>query len=89
MNKNKRIKKPWWNDNLIICLMICAMQTNIWKQGKIRRCSCQNLKSNCISKLRILDRETQKVKRKYWYNLQQELLTESNSDQQSFLKKNR
>ena len=66
--------------------MICAMQKKIWKKGKIRRCSCQNLKSNLISKRRILDRVTQKVKRKYWYSLQQELLNESKSDQQSFWK---
>jgi hypothetical protein len=56
----------------------------IWKKRKIRRCSCQNLLSNLISKRSILDRETQKVKRKYWYSLQQELLTESKSDQHSF-----
>jgi hypothetical protein len=65
------------------------MQKKIWKKGKIRRCSFQNLKSNFISKLRILDRETQKVNSKYWYSLQQELLIESKSDQQSFWKKNR
>jgi hypothetical protein len=33
----------------------------IWKTGKIRRCSCQNLKSNLISKRRILDREASKT----------------------------
>ena len=39
--------------------MICAMQKNMEK-GKIKRSSCQNLKSNFISKRRILDHETQK-----------------------------
>ena len=84
MNKKKRIKKPWWNDNLTYLVNDMCYAEQIWKTGKIRRCSCQNLKSNLISKRRILDRETQKVKRKYWYSLQQELLTESKSDQQSF-----
>ena len=60
------------------------MQTKIWKKDKIRRSSCQNLKSNFISKRRILDRETEKAKHKYWYSLQQDFLTESKSDQQSF-----
>ena len=84
MNKKKRIKKPWWNDNLTYLVNDMCYAEQIWKTGKIRRCSCQNLKSNLISKRRILDRETQKVKRKYWYSLQQEILTESKSDQQSF-----
>ena len=83
MNKKKRIKKPWWNDNLTYLVNDMCYAEQIWKTGKIR-CSCQNLKSNLISKRRILDRETQKVKRKYWYSLQQELLKESKSDQQSF-----
>ena len=49
MNKKKRIKKPWWNDNLNYLVNMCYAETNMEK-GKIRRCSCQNLKSNCISK---------------------------------------
>jgi len=86
MNKKKRIKKPWWNDNLTVLFNDMCYAEKIWKKGKIRRSFCQNLKSNFILKRRILDRETQKVKRKYWYSLQQELLTESKSDQQSFWK---
>ncbi|CAG2193719.1 STG [Mytilus edulis] len=35
----------------------------------------------------VFDREVQKAKRKYWYTLQQELLLESKTDQQTFWKK--
>jgi hypothetical protein len=54
------------NDNLTYLVNDMCYAEKIWKTGKIRKCSCQNLKSNLISKRRILDRETQKVKRKYW-----------------------
>jgi len=60
MNKKKRIKKPWWNDNLTYLFNDMCYTEKIWKKGKLIRSSCQNLKSNFISKRRIL---TQKLKK--------------------------
>ncbi|CAG2185629.1 unnamed protein product [Mytilus edulis] len=59
----------------------------LWKKGKLSRVSCVELKSSFVSKRRVFDREVQKAKRKYWYTLQQELLLESKTDQQTFWKK--
>jgi hypothetical protein len=37
MNKKKRIKKPWWNDNLTYLVNDMCYAEQIWKTGKIRR----------------------------------------------------
>ncbi|CAG2197576.1 unnamed protein product [Mytilus edulis] len=86
-NKRKRIKKPWWNDNLSVFFNDMCCAEKLWKKGKLSRVSCVELKSSFVSKRRVFDREVQKAKRKYWYTLQQELLLESKADQQTFWKK--
>ncbi|XP_053405160.1 uncharacterized protein LOC128558904 [Mercenaria mercenaria] len=62
-------------------------QERLWVKSKQReeKVSC---KSEYVSIRKLFDREVQRAKRFYWYNMQQELLTECNVDNTKFWKSN-
>ena len=82
-NKKRRIGKPWWNDNLTeLWNQVCEAE-RIWL-----RCTSKankfSLKARYIASRKHFDREVQRSKRVYWYNLQSQLIEECNNSNDNF-----
>ena len=83
-NKKRRVKKPWWNDNL----------SELWNE----RCNREKIYCRSVGldrqhqrhlfrlSQKAFDREVQGAKRKYWRKQQDKLLTLHNSDSKQFWK---
>ena len=86
-NKSKkkyRNRKPWWNEGLNKLWSDMCKAEKAWnKCNKHKR----ELKTIYVQKRKCFDREVQKSKRKYWYEMQEQLLSESASNQSLFWKK--
>ena len=83
-NKKRRVKKPWWNDNL----------SELWNE----RCNREKIYCRSVGldkqhqrhlfrlSQNAFDREVQGAKRKHWRKQQDKLLTLRNSDSKQFWK---
>lgn len=83
-NKKRRIKKPWWNNNLteLWNKMSKAEKEYTIHQGKNK----QHLRNLFVSARKVFDRHVQRVKRCYWYDQQQKFQKLESGDQKAFWK---
>ena len=74
-NKRRRHKKPWWNDDLAAKWnQVCLAERN-WLKTKGNN-TCKNELKVIFTRLRKdFDREVQRTKRQYWFQLQNEMVT--------------
>ncbi|CAC5406641.1 unnamed protein product [Mytilus coruscus] len=82
-NRKRRIKKPWWNDNLTNKWNNVCMAENDYvtcKQGTLK----QQLRKHFVDKRKDFDRLTQKYKRQYWYRCLEELVNFNDNDPKQF-----
>ncbi|CAC5356242.1 unnamed protein product [Mytilus coruscus] len=82
-NRKRRIKKPWWNDELTNELNnVCTAERDYvtCKQGSLK----QQLHKHSVDKRKDFDKLTQKYKRQYWYRCQEELVNFSDNDPNQF-----
>lgn len=84
-NKKRRIRKPWWNDNLTELWNEMCKHENIWLSCKIGA-QKHILKRNYLQKRKLFDKMVQRAKRIYWFNVQKEILNEVAHDQNEFWK---
>ena len=87
-NKSKkkyRNRKPWWNEGLNKLWSDMCKAEKAW--NKCNNKHKRELKTIYVQKRKCFDREVQKSKRKYWYEMQEQLLSESASNQSLFWKK--
>lgn len=82
-NKKKRIKKPWWTEELTVLWNdMCVAEKN-WVKTRNKK----EFKSVFIMKRKTFDKEVQRSKRRHWYKLQSDILTEMKTDRATFWKK--
>ncbi|CAC5400853.1 unnamed protein product [Mytilus coruscus] len=82
-NRKRRIKKPWWNDELTNKWNnVCTAERDCvtCKQGSLK----QQLRKHFVDKREDFDKLTQKYKRQYWYRCQEELVNFSDNDPNQF-----
>ena len=70
-NKKRRVKKPWWNDELSKLWNDYVAAERKWRKCKYKEKQC---KATMKCKQRDFDRAVQKAKRKYWYDRQQDIV---------------
>ncbi|XP_053391650.1 uncharacterized protein LOC128554398 [Mercenaria mercenaria] len=84
-NKKRKIKKPWWNDEL----------TELWNNSCRAEKRMLNSDGSTRQKLRIefkaqrkaFDKCVQKSKRRYWFDMQKEIENLAGSNQSEFWRK--
>ena len=83
-NKQRKCRKPWWNDELTRLWNDVCKHENEWikAQGNIRK----HLHHSYTQKRKIFDKSVQKVKRQYWYSSQEELLDSTNNPKEFWRK---
>ncbi|CAG2217085.1 unnamed protein product [Mytilus edulis] len=84
-NKKYRNKKPWWNESLSKLWYEMCNAEKAW--NKCNNMHQNQLKAIYVQKRKHFDSEVQKSKRKYWYDMQEQLLSESSKNQHMFWKK--
>ncbi|CAG2197390.1 unnamed protein product [Mytilus edulis] len=84
-NKKYRNKKPWWNESLSKLWYEMCNAEKAW--NKCKNMHQNQLKAIYVQKRKHFDSEVQKSKRKYWYDMQEQLLSESSKNQHMFWKK--
>ncbi|CAG2218028.1 unnamed protein product [Mytilus edulis] len=84
-NKKYRNKKPWWNESLSKLWYEMCNAEKAW--NKCNNMQQKQLKAIYVQKRKHFDSEVQKSKRKYWYDMQEQLLSESSKNQHMFWKK--
>ena len=83
-NKRRKMKKPWWTDELSHLWNDMCKAESEWKKCR----GPQKANSKCImkSKQKVFDRVYQKEKRQYWKKSQEKLLEMQSHDPQEFWK---
>ncbi|CAG2255414.1 unnamed protein product [Mytilus edulis] len=84
-NKKYRNRKPWWNESLSKLWYEMCNAEKAW--NKSNSMQQKQLKAIYVQKRKHFDSEVQKSKRKYWYDMQEQLLSESSKNQHMFWKK--
>ena len=84
-NKRRRSAKPWWNDDLSYLWNETCLAEKHWLNHKMSS-GKRELRAIFISKRKLFNKNVQKAKRRYWYELQTDLVKQSNEDPQSFWK---
>ncbi|VDI17339.1 Hypothetical predicted protein [Mytilus galloprovincialis] len=84
-NKKYRNRKPWWNESLSKLWYEMCNAEKAW--NKCKNMHQNQLKAIYVQKRKHFDSEVQKSKRKYWYDMQEQLLSESSKNQHMFWKK--
>ncbi|CAG2237646.1 unnamed protein product [Mytilus edulis] len=73
INKRRRCKKEWWNEELTLLWNEVCKAEKVWIKCKIKR-NKRELRHIFVNKRRIFDKAVQSSKRKYWYSLQEDLI---------------
>ncbi|CAG2196716.1 unnamed protein product [Mytilus edulis] len=73
INKRRRCKKEWWNEELTLLWNEVCKAEKVWIKCKIKR-NKQEFRHIFVNKRRIFDKAVQSSKRKYWYSLQEDLI---------------
>ena len=83
-NKRRRHKKPWWNDSLADKRnQVCQAERN-WLKTKDKN---RNELKNVFIRIHIdFDREVQRAKRRYWVQLQNEMVSSLDTNPREFWK---
>ena len=84
-NKRRWSAKPWWNDDLSYLWNETCLAEKRWLNHKMSS-GKRELRAIFISKRKLFDKNVQKAKRRYWYELQTDLVKQSNEDPQTFWK---
>ena len=84
-NKRRRMKKPWWNDDLTVLWNDVCKAEREW-QKCTTRCK-KDLRHVFAEKRKNFDRYSQRAKRQYWYSSQEQLLDVQHGDPREFWKR--
>ena len=84
-NKRRRSAKPWWNDNLSMLWNDACIAEKQWLKCKDTG-EKKQLRIVYISKRKEFDKTVQKAKRRYWYDMQTNLVKTSEENPQMFWK---
>ena len=71
-NKRRRIRKPWWNEDLQCLWNEMCRAEKIWLRCKGRQKS--NLKHLYVQKRKIFDQQVQRCKRDHWFQIQHDMV---------------
>ena len=83
-NKRRRYRKPWWNDSLADKWnQVCIAERN-WLKTKDK--NRNELKDIFIRMRKDFDREVQRTKRRYWIQLQNEMVSSLEVNPREFWK---
>lgn len=81
-NNKKRVNKPWWTEHLSsLWNAVCNLEKDFTRARGLRR---QQLRVAYTSKQKEFSREVQKAKRRYWYKMQQDLLSMESNQPKDF-----
>ena len=84
-NKKRKVKKPWWNDQLTeLWNNVCKAEKHMLKSKNAER---QRLRATYVSVRKIFNRECQRVKRKYQKNAQFEIQNMDSKNSKDFGKR--
>lgn len=84
-NKRRRSAKPWWNDYLSMLWNEACFVEKQWLNCKVAG-EKKKLRIVYISKRKLFDKTVQKAKRRYWYDMQTDLVKTSEENPQMFWK---
>ncbi|CAG2209988.1 unnamed protein product [Mytilus edulis] len=85
-NKRRKMKKPWWNDNLtVLWNEVCAAE-RIWRKNPNRN-ERKSARHVFVKTRKTFDKNCQQAKRQYWYRSQEELCAVQNGNPREFWKK--
>ena len=84
-NKRRRVKKPWWTDQLSELWNRWCEAENWWRDAHQQHKA--HLKANMKIHQTAFDRAVQRAKRNYWVKQQEELLHAHSNDSKQFWKK--
>ncbi|CAG2186862.1 unnamed protein product [Mytilus edulis] len=84
-NKRRRMKKSWWNDNLTLLWNDVCKAERAWH--KCHSGCKKDLRHIFVEKRKLFDKSSQKAKRQFWYNSQEQLLDDQKRDPREFWKK--
>ena len=82
-NKRRRLAKPWWNESLNNLWNDTCIAEKKWLKCKQSR-DKTHLRSDYVAKRKLFDKHVQRSKRKYWYELQTDLVKASEADPNTF-----
>ena len=84
-NKHRRIRNPWWNDDLQLLWNDMCDAEKAWL-----KCRNNNRKSDLkhifVQKRKLFDQHVQRRKRKYWFERQHELIDNAENNPNDFWK---
>jgi hypothetical protein len=83
-NKRRKMKKPWWNDNLTVLWNEVCKAERKWNRS--HKQEKKNLRHIFVDNRKHFDKNCQQTKRQYWYRSQDELLNIQNKDSREFWK---
>ncbi|CAG2201678.1 unnamed protein product [Mytilus edulis] len=77
-NKRRRMKKSWWNENLTLLWNEVCKAERAWH--KCHNGCKKDLRHIFVEKRKLFDKSSQKAKRQFWYNSQEQLLEDQRQD---------
>ena len=83
-NKRRRIRKPWWSDDLQAFWNDMCDAEKAWL--KCRNSQKHNLKHIFVQKRKLFDQQVQRRKRKYWFEMQNEMVSNAENNPNDFWK---
>ena len=83
-NKRRKMKKPWWNDNLTALWNEVCKAERKWNRSHNQE--KRKLRHIFVDKRTPFDKNCQQTKRQYWYRSQDELLNIQNKGPREFWK---
>ena len=83
-NRKRRLRKPWWNDNLTrLWNEVCQAESN-WLKAPCRSSIRKNLKVEFIHKRKAFHRSVQQSKRKFWQKQQDYIMSIHRNNKKEF-----
>ncbi|VDI64972.1 Hypothetical predicted protein [Mytilus galloprovincialis] len=83
-NKRRKLKKPWWNDNLTALWNEVCEAERKWNRSHNQ--DKKNLRHIFVNKRKLFDKNCQQTKRQYWYRSQDKLFDIQTRDLREFWK---
>ena len=83
-NNKRKVRKPWWNEQLTrLWNSFCESETR-WRAGTVGNRA--QLKADMKAAQRDFDRMVHRAKRQYWHSQQEQIMNMFNNDTRSFWK---
>ncbi len=77
-NKKRRIRKPWWNNDLsLVWNTVCTYEKEFIKSRRRSLYNSRELKTRFVTKRKLFDKLVQQAKRRHWYDIQTENVSKS------------